>query len=257
MPYTSPIAHISKEIVKMKYNRFIISLHDKFIISVLGFGALLVFLGMGIEVTAQEERQTFPKEAVERAKEGYEQTPKEAPKRAATRATVAGLRCTAPVTRKFDVGDERVRFTPAVYGTTPGGGEGGQFDKTPVLTTRVTLRDGTCLDAHVSAIIGSKLTYGVSRMALFQVTLTRVGRPAFGPRHMVGHYETPFGRPSPAVALEAERDVDMYASNFFQRVGRGRHEVPPGTYRVDVWWAGGPDPGGAIGAAFVLTLYFR
>jgi len=66
---------------------------------------------------------------------------------------------------------------------------------------------------------------------------------------------------SPAVALEAERDVDMYASNFFQRVGTGPHEVPPGAYRLDVWWAGGPwfspPPGGAIAMAFVLKLYLR
>ena len=46
----------------------------------------------------------------------------------------------------------------------------------------------------------------------------------------------------------------MYASNFYQSVGAGG--VPPGTYRVDVWWAGGPaTSGGAIGAAFVLKLY--
>jgi hypothetical protein len=57
--------------------------------------------------------------------------------------------------------------------------------------------------------------------------------------------------------MEAERDVDMYASNFFQRVGDGQHEVPAGSYSVDVWWAGGPDPGGAIGAAFALKLYLQ
>jgi len=99
----------------------------------------------------------------------------------------------------------------------------------------------------------------VAATTLFQVTLTflpATNPPLAGPRHMVGHFETPYGRPSPAVALEAERDVDMYASNFFQKVGTGPHEVKPGTYRVDVWWAGA-GPGGAIGAAFVLKLYLR
>jgi hypothetical protein len=97
----------------------------------------------------------------------------------------------------------------------------------------------------------------VSNLTLFQVTLSRM--PNGPPRHVVGHYETPYGIPSPAVALEAERDVDMFAANFFQRVGSGPHEGPPGTYRVDVWWAGAPPgaPGGAIGAAFVLKLYMK
>jgi hypothetical protein len=60
--------------------------------------------------------------------------------------------------------------------------------------------------------------------------------------------------------LEAEHDVDMFAANFFQRVGTGPHEVPPGNYNVDVFWAGAPPgvtPSGAIGAAFVLKLYLR
>ena len=73
---------------------------------------------------------------------------------------------------------------------------------------------------------------------------------------MFGHYETPYGIYGPAVAIEAERDVDTFGSNFFQTVGTGPHDVPPGVYYVDVWWAGGPaTPGGAIGAAFVLKLY--
>ena len=39
-------------------------------------------------------------------------------------------------------------------------------------------------------------------------------------------------------------------------IGSARGYVPPGAYRVDVWWAGGPTAaGGAIGAAFVLKLY--
>jgi hypothetical protein len=39
-------------------------------------------------------------------------------------------------------------------------------------------------------------------------------------------------------------------------VGTGTGQVPPGSYRVDVWWSGGPvGGGGAIGADFVLKLY--
>jgi hypothetical protein len=115
------------------------------------------------------------------------------------------------------------------------------------------------LDAHLSAIVGNGRLYRVAPMALFQVTLTFLpptNPPLAGPRHMVGHFEHPFGTTSPAVALEAENDVDMFAANFFQRVGSGPHEVRPGTYRVDVWWAGA-GPGGAIGAGFVLKLYQR
>ena len=224
--------------------------HNRHVLSLVSLVALAVLLSTGNGVKAQEERQTFSKEEVERARTG-------APQAAAS----ALLGCRGPIAQVIDVADEGLKITSAVFGTNPGGGEGGQFDKTPVLSTKVTLAPGVCLDAHLSAIVGSKQTYSfVSRMTFFQVTLT----PANGgpPRHMVGHYHTPFGRPSPAVALEAERDVDMYASNFFQRVGTGPHEVPPGSYRVDVWWAGGPSfnpppPGGAIGAAFVLKLYLR
>ena len=158
----------------------------------------------------------------------------------------------------LDVAYEGFKATSAVFGSNPGGGEGGQFDKTPVLSTKVELDKETCLDAHLSVIVGNGQLYGRSRMALFQVTLTGANG---GPRHMVGHYETPFGRPSPAVAIEAERDVDMLAANFFQRVGDQKHDVPPGSYRVDVWWAGAPPgsavPSGAFGGAFVLKLYLR
>jgi hypothetical protein len=167
------------------------------------------------------------------------------------------LGCTGPISRVIDVAYEGVKTTLVVFGNGAGGGEGGQFDKTPVLSTKVELVEGMCLDAHFSALVGSGQTYSGSSLALFQVTLTG---PA-GPRHMVGHYETPYGIASPAVALEAERDVDMIGANFFQRVGRGPHEIAPGSYRVDVWWAGAPPPpvgpGGAIGAAFVLKLYTR
>ena len=218
--------------------------HNRHVFWFMTLVALFVLLNTARRVDAQE-RQTFTKEQQEQARKGAAQAPAPLP-----------LGCRGPVTQVLDLGDENLKFTPAVFGTNPGGGEGGQFDKTPVLTTRVSLAQGTCLDAHLSAIVGSKQSYGVSRMTLFQITLTSLA-PVGAPRHMVGHFERPFGSTSPAVALEAERDVDMYASNFFQRVGSGNHEVPPGTYRVDVWWAGGPDPGGAIGAAFILKLYFR
>jgi hypothetical protein len=180
-------------------------------------------------------------------------------KDAGTRDGAAVYGCSGAVARVIDVGNEGLLTTSAVFGSSPGGGEGGQFDKTPILTTKVQLADGACLDAHLSAIVGSKQTYGsigVSNLALFQVTLTGSNNL---PRHMYGHYETPYGQASPAVALEAERDVDMVAANFFQRVGKAPHDVPPGVYRVDVWWAGAPPgaAGGAIGAAFVLKLYLR
>ena len=166
--------------------------------------------------------------------------------------------CAGPITKVMDLGYEGVKTTKAVYGTNPGGGEGGQFDKTPILTTKVQLAANSCLDAHLSAIVGSKQTYGPSALTLFQVTLTK---PGAGPKAIFGHYKTPYGHtpPSPAVALEAERDVDMFAANFFQRVGTGPNDVPPGAYVLDVWWAGAPPnaPGGAIGAAFVLKLYMK
>ncbi len=166
--------------------------------------------------------------------------------------------CSGPISQVTDVADENWRSTSAVFGTTPGGGEGKQYDPKPLLTTKIKAGNGTCLNGHLSAIVGNGKIYGVSRLAMFQVTLT----PANGsPRHMVGHYETPYGIASPAVALEAENDVDMLGANFFQRFGTGPHELPAGTYRVDVWWAGAPPyqqvNGGAAGAAFVLKLYSR
>jgi hypothetical protein len=165
--------------------------------------------------------------------------------------------CTSSVQTIVDVGDEGQHTTKAVYGSTPGGGEGGQFDKTPILSTRVTLTDGACLDAHFSAEMGGQDLYGTSQMAMFQVTLTNLQTGA-GPVHMFGHYETPYGIASPAVALGPEPDVDEIGANFFQHVGTGRHDVPAGVYRVDVWWAGSPFTGptsAATGSAFVLKLY--
>ena len=166
--------------------------------------------------------------------------------------------CRGPITRVMDIGFEGVKTTSHNWSNTAGGGESGRYDKTPVLSTSVTLQQGSCLDAHLSAIVGSRQTYGagISSITMFQVTLT----PATGgpPQHMVGHYDTPYGQYGPAVALEAEHDVDMLSANFFQRVGSGAGDVPPGTYRVDVWWSGGPvGGGGAIGADFVLKLYLR
>jgi hypothetical protein len=165
--------------------------------------------------------------------------------------------CASTVTNIIDVGDESQHFTTAVFGSTPGGGEGKQFDKTPILSTKVALTQGACLDAHFSAAIGGADFYGVSPMAMFQVTLTpSTGGP---PVHMFGHYETPYGFASPAIAVGAEPDTDEIGANFFEHVGTGKHDVPPGTYQVDVWWAGSPlGPGvGATGSAFVLKLYTR
>lgn len=226
--------------------------HSRRVISFLTLIALGVLLSMISAVNAQQrqERPMFSKEAVEASRKSDKAVPN------------LVLGCQGPITRVTDVAYEDVKTTSAVFGNNPGGGEGGQFDKTPVLSTKVSLSAGTCLNAHLSAIVGSKQTYGfflpVSSLTLFQVTLTSSSGGG-GPRHMVGHYETPYGIASPAVALEAERDVDMFASNFFQKVGTGPHEIPPGVYRVDVWWAGAPPgaPGGAIGAAFVLKLYQR
>ncbi len=162
--------------------------------------------------------------------------------------------CRGAVTLVTDAGFEGIKTTAHNWSSPTGGGESLRYDKIPVLTTRVELEKG-CLNAHFSAIVGSAQTYaGVSPITMFQVTLT----PAAGgaPQHLYGHYETPYGIYGPAVAVEAERDVDTFGANFFQRIGDGPGEVKPGAYVVDVWWSGGPAaPGGAIGAAFVLKLY--
>ena len=159
--------------------------------------------------------------------------------------------CRGAITLVQDLGDETWKTTAANFNAPAGGGEGGRFDKAPLLTTKVSLKSG-CLNAHFTAIVGGKI-YGSAPTTVFQVTLT----PANGtPRHMVGHYETPYGHPAPAIGIGAESDVDMVAGNFFQRVGSGPGDVPPGTYVVNVWWAGaGATSGGAAGAAFVLKLY--
>jgi hypothetical protein len=216
--------------------------------TIAALASSVILLGTAAGANAQERRffQDVPKQGA-------------AKDRANTEAPDAPtLGCNGPIARVLDIAFEGIKTTSAVFGSSPGGGEGGQFDKTPVLSTKVELDKETCLNAHLSVMVGSGQLYSRSRMALFQVTLTGSN---FGPRHMVGHYETPFGRPSPAVAIESERDVDMLAANFFQRVGDQKHDVPPGSYRVDVWWAGAPPgsavPTGVIGAAFVLKLYLR
>ncbi|HKO44914.1 MAG TPA: hypothetical protein VJU84_16675 [Pyrinomonadaceae bacterium] len=201
--------------------------------------ALIVTTGMSSVVMAQD-RRVFSGEKEDDAKKA---------RSAAPAGRAQQLSCRGPIRMVTDIADENTRFTPANFFTMPGGGEGGGFDKTPLLTTRVSLKAG-CLNAHLDAIVGSQL-YGVAGLTMFQVTLTPTGG---GPRHMVGHFEHPFGSNSPAVATEAERDVDMFAANFFQKVGNGPHEVPPGVYRVDVWWSGA-GPGGAIAFSAVLKLY--
>ena len=159
-----------------------------------------------------------------------------------------------------DVAFEGFRFTPFAFNPANGGGEGRCFDPTPVLTTNVTIPTGfTCLNAHFSAIVGSRQTYGAAlgNLAVFQVTMTNLATGAI--QHMVGHFETPYGLACPAVGIEAERDVDTFGSNFFEPIGTTQGSVPPGNYRVDVWWAGAPPPpfgnGGAFAGAFVLKLY--
>jgi hypothetical protein len=162
--------------------------------------------------------------------------------------------CVGPIASVQDVGDEAFKTTAANFNSPAGGGEGGRFDKTPVLSTKVKLGPG-CIDAHFSAIVGSRI-YGAAPTTVFQVTLTPSGTGA--PHHMVGHYETPYGQNAPAIGIGAESDVDMVSANFFQRIGTAPGDLPPGAYTVDVWWAGAGAPtGGAAGAAFVLKLYLR
>jgi hypothetical protein len=161
-----------------------------------------------------------------------------------------------------DVAFEGVRTTGFNFNPANGGGEGGCFDPAPVLSTVVNIPTNfTCLNAHFSVIVGSTQTYGpaFAPLALFQVTLTDT-TGVVPIQHMIGHYDTPYGLTCPAVAIEAERDVDTFGSNFFVPIGPLNPQtgaIPPGNYRVDVWWAGAPPfgAGGAIGAAFVLKLY--
>lgn len=168
--------------------------------------------------------------------------------------------CRGLVRQVLDAADENVRFTAWNWSVVGGGGETGRYDPVPLLSQTVNLIQGSCLNAHFSAIVGSRQTYGpgVAAITMFQVTATPLPPlPAGPPQHLVGHYETPYGIYGPAVATEAEVDVDTFGSNFYAQVGGGLPgDLPPGPYRIDAWWSGGPvGGGGAIGAAFVLKLY--
>lgn len=204
--------------------------------------ALVALLaGVGATFGAVEEGTPFFTENPEQLDKAYSST---------------SLFCQGKVNSVIDAADESVRFTNAIYGTGPGGGEGGQFDRTPVITVKEVVLEEGCINVHFSVISGSAQSYGVAPMGLFQITLT----PADGsgpPVALVGHYNTPYGIPSPAVALEAETDVDMLGANFFRAIGDDKEQVRPGVYNIDVWWAGAPPgvPGGSIAAAFVLKAY--
>ena len=158
--------------------------------------------------------------------------------------------CTGKVKMVNDVTYEGVKTTSWNFGNSPTG-----FDPTPVLTAYpITLRNG-CFNAHLSAMVGSKQTYGYSQITLFQVRLTD---PVSGASYIMdGHYPSCYAL-APCVALSAEYDVDMLAANFYKTVNGAQGSVPPGTYRADVLWTGGPaflGGAGAIGAAFVLKMY--
>jgi hypothetical protein len=220
--------------------------HNKYAFSLLGLIGLIILMSAARAVIAQEP-QIFSKEEVEKAKTEAKNPQKPGPD--AARFQSGMVECLGPISRVVDVAYEGIKFTPADYTQSPGGGESGRFDRTPVLSTRVSLANNTCLDAHFSALVASKQTFNVAPLAFFQVTLTKL--PVGVPHRMIGHLNLA----SPAVMFEPERVVDMYASNFFQRVATGS-QVPPGVYQVDVWWAGS-GPGGALGADFVLKLYLR
>jgi hypothetical protein len=128
------------------------------------------------------------------------------------------------------------------------------FDPTPVLTANNVVLTNGCFNAHLSAMVGGKQTYGFSQITLFQVRLTSAAGATY---IMDGHYPSCFGI-APCVALSAEYDVDMLAANFYKTVNAAPGSVPAGTYRVDVLWTGGSaflGGAGAIGAAFVLKMY--
>jgi hypothetical protein len=176
-------------------------------------------------------------------------------------AGVFSYSCLSQDIQAVDTADENLRTTNAVFGSSPGagGGIGGNFDPHPLISAPITITTGQCINAHLSALIGSSL-YGHSPFTLFEVTIRRL-LPTPGPLvPMIGHYLTPYGLSSPAVEFKADGDVDTFAANFFIGGGQGHREVLGGTYMVEVWWAGGPPghsgpPGGAIGAAVVLKLY--
>lgn len=127
--------------------------------------ALIITAGMSSVVMAQD-RRVFSGE--------NEADAKKARPEATAAAQTRQLTCRGPIRQVTDIADENTRFTPANFFTMPGGGEGGGFDKTPLLTTRVSLRAG-CLNAHLDAIVGGQL-YGIAGLTMFQVTLTRQRR---------------------------------------------------------------------------------
>jgi hypothetical protein len=221
--------------------------HIKHAFSLVGMIGFIILTGIVGSAIAQVP-EIFSKAEIEKAMaEGRDNNAgKPMPQAAAL-----PLQCFGVVSGVSSVAFEGLKSTPANISNPQGGGEGGRFDKNPLLSTTVRLEKGTCLVAHFSAMLfsGQAIT-GVAPMTYFQVSISKLENQ-LAPRHMVGHLS--FG--VPFVPFEADRSFEMYASNFFQRVGNGPHEVLPGSYRVDVWWAGAGGPGGTLGAAFVLTLY--
>jgi len=86
------------------------------------------------------------------------------------------IRCRGPVNQVSDLAFEGVKVTGWNWAMMGGGGEGGRYDPLPVLSTTVNLTEG-CLNAHFSAIVGSRQTYGagISALTMFQVALTPAG----------------------------------------------------------------------------------
>lgn len=222
--------------------------HLKHAFSLLGMIGLIILMGTVRTVIAQVP-EIFSKAEIEKAMaEGRDNA-----RKPRLQAAALPLQCFGSISWVTSIAIEGLKSTPANISSPQGGGEGGRFDKNPLMSTTLRLEKGTCLDAHFSAMLfSSQAVAGVAPMTYFQVSLSRLENTLV-PHHMVGHI--PFG--APFVPFEADRSFEMYASNFFQKVGNGPHEVPPGSYRVDVWWAGAGGPGGTLGAAFVLQLYQR
>lgn len=219
--------------------------HAKYTFLSLSLIGSIVLMG-AVQAVIAQEGQIFSKE-VEKAR-AEAKNPQKPPS-----AKLGIIECGGPITKVIDLAFEGIKSTSAYYFSSnlPGGGEGGGFDPIPVLRTQVVLQDKSCLDAHLSAMVFSKQTFNVAPITLFQVSLRPVSSGP--PLHMTGHYLNLAN--GPAVALESESLVDMYSSNFFQRVATNS-TVPPGTYWVEVWWAGST-PQGALGADFVLKLYLK
>src|SRR3954452_20674999 len=112
-------------------------------IPLAGLTASLLLLGTAL-VNAQEPERRF----LEEPRPGAAPAPAPAP----APQGPAVLNCTGPITTEIDVAYENVKTTSAVFGNGPGGGQGGHFDKSPVLSTKVVLGKETCLNAHLSVI---------------------------------------------------------------------------------------------------------